>query len=207
MPWSVAAAVAGAVVTSAMSPSPSDNSAASTAADPFASQRPQYQTMLSAMMTGKNADGSAYNFQSSDPSYQFRLQQGLDATNASQASTGNLNSGNRAIALTNYAENSASTEYANQFSRLSQLAGGNIGSPAAAGQIINGQNTANSQAAAGLGSSVGQAISGWGNGATSGAGSGLTSAFGSLGSIFGSSGGAAADSGMISGMGDALMAA
>lgn len=165
MPWGVAAAAAGAVVSSALAPSPGggDAAAAAGAADPFASQRPQYQQQLQQMMTG--------NFTPDDPSYQFRFQQGQDAVNAGMGSSGMLNSGNRALALQQYGQNEASTEYANQFSRLSQLAGANVGSPAAAGQIINGQNQQQQAGASAIGNAVGTAVKGWGSSGGFGSGS------------------------------------
>lgn len=157
MPWGVAAAVAGAVVTSAMAPSPSGSSgSASGAADPFASQRPQYMDQLNKMMTGSG-------FTPQDPSYQFRFNQGIDAVNAGEAAGGMNRSGNRMLALENYGQGAASTEYANQFSRLSQLAGANVGSPAAAGQIIAGQQQQAGQGASAVGNAVGSAVKGWGN--------------------------------------------
>lgn len=78
----------------------------------------------------------------SDPSYQFRLEQGLEATDRRMAAGGFLNSGNRAAELNNYAQGQASTEFQNQFSRLAQLSGANIGSPAAAAQIQQQQQAA-----------------------------------------------------------------
>lgn len=102
-------------------------------------------------------------FTPQDPSYAWRFQQGLEGVNAGAAAGGMLNSGNRLLALENYGQGAASQEYANQFSRLSQLAGANIGSPAAAGQIIAGQTTANQQAASAIGNAVSSGIKGWGN--------------------------------------------
>lgn len=165
MPWGVAASVGGALVSSALAP---DQSGAAGAADPFASQRPQYQQQLQDMMTGPG-------FTPSDPSYAFRFQQGQDAVNASMGSSGMLNSGNRALALQSYGQNEASTEYANQFSRLSQLAGANVGSPAAAGQIIAGQNATQQAGASAIGNAVGQAVTGFGNSFSSGGGSNTSS--------------------------------
>lgn len=161
----VGSAVAGSAVSSLLAPSGSGTSsgAGAQAADPFASQRPQYQTMLSAMMTGKNADGTPYSFSSSDPSYQFRFDQGNAAVQSQAAAGGLLTSGNRLTATENYGQQEASTEYANQFSRLSQLSGANTGSPAAAGQIIAGQQSQQTQAAGAVGSAVATGASQIGN--------------------------------------------
>jgi hypothetical protein len=202
----VAGAVAGSVVSGALSSSRGGGGGgggdAVAASDPFASQRGQYQTMLSDMMTGNGRPATAAvaarpavearpmftngwndrgapaiaavdavaadpgtpggGFTPNDPSYAWRFNQGLEAVNRSQAAGGGLNSGGRLTALTDYGQGQASTEYANQFSRLSQLAGANIGSPAAAGQIIAGQNAQQSQGAAAIGSAVSNGVKAWG---------------------------------------------
>lgn len=204
------APIVGGVVSSALGGSSSSNTGqAASAADPFASQRSQYQSMLQQMMTGgatagtpgtpavpatqghwgtvqvgpsdqlttveswipgtpgsaatAGAPATAGGFTPQDPSYQFRYQQGLDAANAGSAASGMLNSGNRLLALQSYGQGQASTEYANQFARLAQLAGANVGSPAAAGQIIQQGNLQNQQAASAVGNAVGKAVTGWGN--------------------------------------------
>lgn len=181
----IGSAVAGAAVSSALAPSGGGASGAAAAADPFASQRPQYQQMLQAMMTGKNADGSDYSFQSSDPSYQFRLNQGMTATDRQLAANGFLNSGNRMTALEDYAQGTASAEYSNQFSRLAQLAGANVGSPAAAGQIMYSGAQQQQAGASAIGNAVGNAVqqgSGYFfNGSTPANGTGTT--YGGTGSV------------------------
>ena len=60
-----------------------------------------------------------YEFNSNDPSYAWRLQQGAGALAASGAAKGLLNSGNIATALTDYGQNAASQEYQAQFGRAS----------------------------------------------------------------------------------------
>lgn len=154
----VGSAVAGAAVSSALAPSPSGAGGAAGAADPFASQRPQYQSMLQAMVTGKNADGTPYSFQDQDPSAQFRFDQGVKATNQGAAKSGLLNSGERLLELQSFGQNFASTEYSNQFNRLSQLAGANVGSPAAAGQILYNQGQQQQAGASAVGNAVGGAV-------------------------------------------------
>ena len=52
-----------------------------------------------------------------DPSYQFRLSQGLQAVNRAAAKNRNLTSGQRLLDLTNYAQGLASTEYDDAFKR------------------------------------------------------------------------------------------
>lgn len=89
-----------------------------------------------------------------DPSYQFRLQQGLGAVEQGSASRGNLLSGATLKALNNYAQDYASQEYhnaynrfnadqTNQYNRLSNLIG-------------MGQNAAVQQGNAGM--QTGQAV-------------------------------------------------
>lgn len=59
---------------------------------------------------------SGSNFEQ-DPSYQFRLQQGLEALDRQYAARGGLGSGNRMIGITDYAQGLASTEYQSAFDR------------------------------------------------------------------------------------------
>ena len=54
----------------------------------------------------------------SDPSYQFRLQQGQDAIQSSAAARGGLLSGATLKALQNYGQESASQEYSNAYNRF-----------------------------------------------------------------------------------------
>lgn len=124
-------------------------SKAMTAADPFAGQRPQYQQALASLMSGQ--------FTPQDPSYEWRFRQGQQATDRAQAAMGNLMSGNRLTALTDYGQGMASTEYQNQFARLAQLAGANSGSPAAAGQLLYGQQQQQQNALGTLTSALGKA--------------------------------------------------
>jgi hypothetical protein len=93
------------------------------------------------------------------PGYQFNYQQGLNALQGSEAAGGYLNSGNRMAAAEQYGQNYAQSQYTNQAMLLTQLAGGNIGNPGEAGQIMQGQNTANQQAASVFGNQVGSAVS------------------------------------------------
>ncbi len=62
-----------------------------------------------------------------DPGYQFRMDQGTKALNASAAARGQANGGAQMMALSRYGQDYASGEYNNaynrQFSRLSELAG------------------------------------------------------------------------------------
>ncbi|QZI87776.1 hypothetical protein PODOV050v2_p0011 [Vibrio phage 66E30.1] len=54
-----------------------------------------------------------------DPGYQFRMQQGVDALDASASARGRLSSGAQQKALTEYGQGMGSQEYANAYSRYS----------------------------------------------------------------------------------------
>jgi len=82
-----------------------------------------------------------------DPGYQFRMQQGMGASNAAASARGGSLGGAQLKALNRYGQDYASQEYGNSWNRLSTLAG--LGSSAnqqgvsAAGQL--GTNMANNQ--------------------------------------------------------------
>lgn len=124
----------GGVVNNALSPPTSGPNSAINAADPFHDQRAQYQPQLQEMIQGK--------FDPTDPSYKFRFEQGQQATERAAAAAGMGVSGNALTALTQYGQGMASTEYQNQFNRLSQLSGANFGT-GGAGNIA--QQNANAQ--------------------------------------------------------------
>lgn len=80
-------------------------------------------TSLSQLMGQMTPDGyfnQTYTGQDiySDPSYQFRLQQGQDAIQSSAAAQGGLLSGATLKALQNYGQESASQEYSNAYNRF-----------------------------------------------------------------------------------------
>ena len=123
--------------------------AGGTVYDPFSSYRGTFGSTLANMMLGAPQVSSSSPFQtqygqmagnmmmpgasftSSDPSYNFRFQSGLDAVNRTEAAKGMLGSGNRLMDLMNYGQGMASTEFGNEFSRLTtleQLGGSNFGS-------------------------------------------------------------------------------
>jgi len=147
----VAGAATSSLVSSAMGGGGGGSQQAANAADPFASQRPQYQTMLSNLINNPSSVTST-------PGYQFQMDQALKGVEGSAAAQGMLNSGNVLSALTTQAGNQASTQYYNQAELLAQLAGANIGSPGTAGQILQGQNVSNQQAASALGNQIGGAV-------------------------------------------------
>jgi hypothetical protein len=156
----VAGSVAGAATTSLLGGGSSGASSAANAADPFASQRGQYQQALAALMANPSSIEST-------PGYQANLQSGLNAVQGSAAAQGMLNSGNVLSALQTYGQNYEQSQLTNQELLLAQLAGANIGSPGTAGQILQSQNSLNQSSASALGSAVGNATS-----------SGLSSYFG-----------------------------
>jgi len=161
MPWGVVAAVAGAAVSSALAPTPSaPTQSASGAADPFAPQRQQYQQQLQSMMSGN------YKM-SSDPSYQYQLDQGSTNLSRQMAAQHMQGSGAELAALQTYGQQTAAADFSNQYDRLAQLSGANIGSPAAAGQIIAGQQNQQLQASSAFGNAVGGAVSNLGQSAYS----------------------------------------
>jgi hypothetical protein len=159
---SIGGAVAGSAVSSAMSGGGGASGAAG-AADPFAGQRGQYQTMLSNLINNPSSITST-------PGYQFGLDQSNKAVEGSAAANGMVNSGNVLQALSTNSQSYASQQLNNQELLLAQLAGANIGSPGTAGQILAGQNTANQQAGAAVGNAVGGAITQGINGFNSGSG-------------------------------------
>lgn len=104
-------------------------------ADPFAAQRPQYQQQLSQLMASPGAFASS-------PEYQFAFGQGMEGVNRTAAARGMLGSGNRLYDLTKFGQGLAGQQYFQQAGLLAQLAGANIGSPAAAGQLGQQQQQA-----------------------------------------------------------------
>lgn len=155
MPWSaVAGAAASAVIGSALSSGGSSGGSTSQAAgmaDPFAGQRGQYQGMLQNLMTNPN-------YLSTTPGYQWQFNQGLEAVNRTEAAKGMLGSGNRLQELMQYGQGMAQQDYNNQFVRLAQLAGANVGSPGTAGSLQQGYNNMMAQGAGQIAGSLGNAI-------------------------------------------------
>lgn len=140
------------------------NSAAASAADPFAGERGAYQDDLRKLMNGE--------FKTTDPSYKWRFDQGMEAVNRGSAAGGMLRSGNRLAALQDYGQGQASAEYSNQFSRLARLAGADIGSPSSAAQIIQKEQGQSSAYLQQLGNKVAPYVKDWWNGLTTDGGSG-----------------------------------
>jgi hypothetical protein len=74
-----------------------------------------YSDKLQQMLSGE--------FGPTDPSYQWRFNQGQQAVERSAAARGLLGSGNAAIELQQYGQGAASQEYGAQFSRIAQAMG------------------------------------------------------------------------------------
>ncbi len=101
-------------------------------ADPFASQRPQYQEMLQGLLT---KPGSFV----ADPGYQFALGQGQDAIQgAGNAIYGGTRAGAIYPELAKFTEGYAAQNYDNRINQLLRASGAESGSPGAAGAILAG---------------------------------------------------------------------
>lgn len=100
---------------------------AAAAADPFASQRGQYQTDLSNVISNPGSITSS-------PYYQFARDQGLNAIQRQ----GTVRSGNKLAQLMQFGTGLASQNYNSLVSQLTPLSGATTGSPATAGNILNG---------------------------------------------------------------------
>lgn len=118
-------------------------------ADPFASQRPQYQTMLSQLMANPSEVTQL-------PGYQFNFNQGLQALQRQEAASGTLASGTGDIAAVQYGQNYATSAFQTYEQMLAQLAGANTGSPGTAGSLYaSGANAAGSAGSSFLASLLG----------------------------------------------------
>lgn len=112
-----------------------------------------------------------------DPGYNFRMQQGVQALDRSAAQRGMLHSGAQAKAITGFGQDLGSQEYGNFYNRLSALAGvgqtattatGQFGANAAQGagnSILQGANAAGqirssgyNSLASGIGSGINNAL-------------------------------------------------
>lgn len=139
-------------------------------ADPFATQRPQYQGMLQSLMTNP----SSFNL---SPAAQSSMALGSENLARQAAAKGYLGSGNMLAELQKFGQQTAAEDYYKQASLLSQLAGAGIGSPAAAAQLAQqGTDSAGNV----LGKSIGGLASGLGGLSSlfSGIGGGLSDLFG-----------------------------
>ena len=105
-------------------------------ADPFHTQRAQYQNQLSSLMS--NPDG----FMNSSL-FKSMTNNGLEAINRTAAAKRQLGSGNRLTDLMNYGQGEGSKQFFNYAGLLGNLAGANTSSPsAAASSMVSSQNSA-----------------------------------------------------------------
>jgi hypothetical protein len=118
-----------------------------------------------------------------DPSYEWRKQQGIDALAASGAAAGNYGSGNMGVALQDYGQNLASTEYQNAYNRWNQEqanAFNRLATMAGIGQVTaTNLGTQGEQAATSIGNSLVNAANALGAGRT-GSANAWASGFGNL---------------------------
>lgn len=121
--------------------------AAAKAADPFASQRSQYQTMLQALMTNPNSFALS-------PAAQSQMDIGLQNVARQGAAAGFLNSGNMLGALQRYAQQLASQDFWKQQEALAMLSGAQTGSPAQAGMLRSQAYPRYQEATRGIGQSL-----------------------------------------------------
>ena len=147
MPWAAAASVAGSLISSSMSSSNANQSAA--IADPFASQRPQYQDMLHNFMSNP---GQVLE----TPQYKAALAEGEQGVNRQANASGNFGSGYAADLMAKFAPSFAFNTMSSWESMLANLAGANIGSPGTAGSLYSSNTAAgNSALQGGIGSAIG----------------------------------------------------
>jgi hypothetical protein len=146
-------------------------------------QKPYYQSgtaglnNLTGLLTGSqyDAQGNKTNLSEQDrsnlfqksPGYQFRLEQGQKALEATQAARGGLLSGGAMKEMNKYSQGIASDEYGNYINQLAGLAG--IGQNAAnamgnieigQGNVIAGYNMASGMAGANKYQNLGNSIGG-----------------------------------------------
>lgn len=128
-----------------------------------AQQKPWYDTGVDAINKLRNG----FDIKA-DPSYQFRMNEGMKALQNSAAARGGLLSGSTMKGLTDYSQGLASTEYGNQWNRLASLAG--VGQTAANNMNQAGSSAYGTIANAGANSSaqIGNNLIGAGNARASG---------------------------------------
>ena len=136
MPWAAAAAVGGALISSNASSSAAKKQAKSADAatqvqkdmydqtrNDLSGYRDAGNTALNQLMGGMGAGGQfmrSYSGQDTynDPSYKFRLNEGLNSVQSGAAAQGGLLSGATQKALANYGQEAASQEYGNAYNRF-----------------------------------------------------------------------------------------
>lgn len=104
--------------------------AAASVADPWATQRPLYQPTLRELV---QSPGTAMQ---QNPFFKWQQQQGEQAVNRAAAAQGQLGSGNRMTALSDYAQKQSGQQYFQLADLLSLLSGAKNQNPAAAAQMM-----------------------------------------------------------------------
>jgi hypothetical protein len=155
--------------------------AAATAADPYASQRAQWQPQLASLMgQGAVGQGQQFNYSTTgpnaNPAYLNSLQTGIDTVNRGAYATGRGGSGANMAQLQQTGANMANANYnsqfaqyqaqqqlnqqqfQNQYTNLAQLSGASVGNPGQAGQILGNAATAQSAGLAQIGNNIGTAL-------------------------------------------------
>lgn len=124
--------------------STSDANKVADAADPYRSQRAQWQQPIVDLM---NNPSSILQ----DPTFKASLDLGLEGVDRTMGAQGMSDSGNKLAALQQYGQTAASSAIQTKLSNLEDLAGVKSGSPAAAAQAIQaGQTNTAASIAAGL---------------------------------------------------------
>jgi hypothetical protein len=130
-------------------------------ADPFASQRPQYQADLANLIKDPSSVTKT-------PGYQFQFDQGMQALERTLAAGGELSSGKAMTEAIQYGQGFASNQFQQQEQMFAHLGGADIGSPGTAGQLYEkGQGSINQVLSGFLGNAISGLSSLFGAGATS----------------------------------------
>jgi len=93
-------------------------------------------------LNGPNGSQTALQTLQNTPGYQFQQQQGNNAINAAAAANGTLNSGNQALALSQFNQGLAGTTYNNYVSQLQPYLGYSTNSAGGVGNLYSGLGTA-----------------------------------------------------------------
>jgi len=110
------------------------------------------------------------NFQfKTDPGYQFRKKEGINALDASAAARGRLQSGAQARAVTRYGSELASQEYGNAFNRERIVRGDRFNRLATLSNVGQVANSADQQARSNMASNVSASTTATGNALAQGA--------------------------------------
>ena len=153
----IAAPLIGGVVSSALGGGSQGTTMASNgaaqAADPFASERPQYQKMLHDLMTNPDSFKQSANSQAV-------TRQGMSSLDANMASKGLANSGAGQAALAQYSTMQAGTDYNQQIANLMTMSGAGQGNLGAASNVLAGQQQSNDQAISTFSGLVGRTLGG-----------------------------------------------